>query len=111
MAIKYTVIPEKKIVVAMLENTQYDAINKIDKIMCDVKFCICSKNYLMPNRFVSVVLCDEHDEFDVEFGKRRAKKIVLDNYDKSMKKRLARFKKDVVAFSEKILDKKPIKEL
>lgn len=102
MAIKYIIIPEKKAVKALLENTRYDAVNKISKIMRDTKFCACSEKYLMPDRFVTTVTCDECDEFDVDFGMKRAKKIVLDNYEKSIKKRIARFKKDVATFNEKV---------
>lgn len=100
--IKYVVVPERKMVKAILENCEYDAYNKINKMLRDTPFCVCSDKYLMPNRFVAVVHCDERDEFDAEFGKRRAKKIVLDNYYKSLDKRVAKFRKDAKAMNGKI---------
>lgn len=102
--IKYIIIQEKRTVKAILENTQYDACNKISKMIGDAPFCAVSNKYLMPNRFVVEVPCDERDEFDVEFGMKRAKKILLDNYHKSLDKRVAYFKRDVKAMSEKILE-------
>ena len=95
--IKYIIIHEHKKVKAILENTEYDAYNKIAKIMKDTPFCAVSKKYLMPNQFVAEVQCDERDEFDVDFGMGRAKKILLDNYHKSMDKKMAAFKKDINA--------------
>ena len=102
MAIKYVIIPEKKTVKAFLENTEYDACNKIRKMLHDTPFCACSEKYLMPDKFVAVVTCDDNDEFDVSFGMKRARKIVLDNYGKSMNKRMAKFRKDVAYFNKKI---------
>lgn len=102
--IKYIIIHERRTVKAILENTQYDACNKIAKMMKDTPFCAISNKYLMPNRFVVEVPCDERDEFNVEFGMKRAKKILLDNYHKSMDKKIAYFKKDLKAMTEKIFE-------
>lgn len=102
--IKYIIIPERRMVKAILENTEYDAYNKIAKMLRDTPFCAVSKKYLMPNRFVAEVTCDERDEFDVDFGKQRAKKIVLDNYHKSLGKKISYFKKDARAMNCKIFE-------
>lgn len=102
--VKYIVIPERRTVKAILENTTYDACNKIAKMMRETPFCAVSKKYLMSNRFVAEVVCDERDEFDVEFGKERARKIVLDNYYKSLDKKIAYFKEDLLVFNGKIFE-------
>ena len=102
--INYIVIPERRMVKAILENTTYDACNRIDKMMRDTPFCACSDKYLMPNRFVVEVPCDERDEFDAEFGKRRAKKILLDNYHKSLYKRIAQFREDMLVLNGKVFE-------
>ena len=102
--ITYIVIHEHKKVKAILENCEYDACNKIEKMLRDTPFCALSNKYLMPNRFVAEVQCDDIDEFDVEFGMKRAKKILLDNYHKSLDKKIARFRKDVIAMNGKIFD-------
>lgn len=104
MAVKYVVVPEKRMVKAIIENCEYDAYNKINKMLRGTPFCACSDKYLMPNRFVAQVICDERDEFDPEFGKTRAKKIVLDNYYKSLDKKVVRFREDVQAFNGKIFE-------
>ena len=104
MAIKYVVIPEKRMVKAFLENTEFDACHKIDKMLQDTPFCVYSEKYLMPNRFVAQVVADERDEFNVEFGKARAKKIVLDNYYKSLDKKIAKFREDALIFNGKVFE-------
>ena len=104
MAIKYVVIPEKNTVKAILENTKFDACHKISKMMRDTNFCAMSEKYFMPNRFISKVVCDDRDVFDVEFGKNRAKKIVLDNYYKSLDKKISYFKEDLLILNGKIFE-------
>ena len=102
--IKYIVIPERRMVKAILENTTYDAYNKINKMLVDTPFCACSDKYLMPSRFVATVPCDERDEFNEEFGKQRAKKILLDNYYKSLDKKIAKFREDALVFNGKVFE-------
>jgi hypothetical protein len=102
--VKYIVVPERRMVKAMIENTEYDACNKIAKMLRDTPFCAVSEKYLMPNRFVAEVFCDERDEFSEEFGKARAKKIVLDNYYKSLDKKIARFREDALIFNGKVFE-------
>lgn len=99
MAIKYYPIPEKRQVVAVLSNTQYDAYNKIDKMMKETGFCFAPhgsreyNKYMMPDTFKVTLTCDERDVYDVEEGKKIAKKKLMRNYRKSLNKRIATFKK------------------
>ena len=102
--IKYIVVPERRMVKAILENCEYDACNKIEKMLRDTPFCAISKKYIMPNRFVATLICDERDEWNEEFGKSRAKKIVLDNYYKSLDKKLDHFRADVLMMNGKIFE-------
>ena len=102
--IKYVIVPERRMVKAILENCEYDACNKISKMLRDTPFCAVSEKYLMPNRFVAQVVCDERDVFDVGFGKKRARKIVLDNYYKSLDKKIARFREDTLVMNGKVFD-------
>ena len=102
--IKYVVIPERRMVKAILEGTEYDACNKISKMLRGTPFCAASNKYLMPSRFVATVVCDEKDEFSEEFGKNRAKKIVLDNYYKSLDKKIDHFREDVLVFNGIVFD-------
>ena len=102
--IKYIVVPERRMVKAILENTAYDACNKISKMLKDTPFCAFSDKYLMPNRFIAEVVADERDEWNEQFGKDRAKKIVLDNYYKSLDKKLDRFREDALVMNGKIFE-------
>ena len=102
--IKYIVVPERRMVKAILENTTYDACNKINKMMADTPFCVCSNKYLMPHQFVTEVFCDDRDEFNEEFGKARAKKIVLDNWRKSLNKRIDKFREDMLVLNGQVFE-------
>lgn len=99
MAIKFYPIPEKRQVVAVLSNTQYDAYNKIDKMMKETGFCFAPhgakkyKKYMMPDTFKVVLTCDERDVYDINEGEKLAKKKLMRNYHKSFNKRIALFKK------------------
>lgn len=104
MAIKYVVIPKKNTVKAILENTEYDAYNKINKMMRDTGFCVCSDKYRMPNRFVANVVCDPRDKFDVEVGKRIAKKRILDRYYKSLDRKVDAFRVAAMELNGKIFE-------
>ena len=95
MAIKYVVNHEKKSVTAILEGTKFDAINRINNRIHNTDWYLdpydVHEKFLMPDKFVSTVKCDERDEFDVGFGMERAKKVVLDNYYHSMNKRIKKW--------------------
>lgn len=104
MAIKYYAVPEKRQVIAVMNNTQYDSINKINKIMnkSGYHFSPMSEkeieSYLMPDDFKVVVTCDERDEYDFEVGKQIAKKRLLANYRRSLDKRMGKFYESVAHF-------------
>lgn len=105
MAIKYFVNEEKRQVIGLLENTQYDAYNKICKMMRDTEFCVApSKKYLMPSEFRAVVQCDPSDEFNVEEGKKRAKKRILDRYYPALHKRVGKFREAALVFNGKVFE-------
>ena len=102
MAIKYVILPEKKTVIAILSNTKNDAYNKAMKLCREyaanqlrVYICPNMERLTMPNEFKAVVVCSEDDEFDIEEGKRRAKKRCLENYYRSLDKRVDAFKHDM----------------
>ena len=58
MAIKYIQIPEKKMTVAVLENTRYSAVLKIAKALGSTKsLCFNPDKYVMPNTFKAIAKC------------------------------------------------------
>ena len=103
--IKYFVNKDKRQVIAILENTKWDACNKICKMIADTDFCVVPNHkYLMPNQFKVTVTCDPRDEFDVEVGKKIAKKRVLKNYYASLDKRVAKFHDAAIVFNGKVFE-------
>lgn len=93
--IKYFVNEEKRQVIGLLDDTRYDALNKIDKMLDGTPFSYWNKKCIMPNSFKVVVTCDPSDEFDVEIGKKIAKKRIMDHYYNSFDKRIDVFVTDV----------------
>ena len=111
MAIKYYVNEEKRQVIGLLDNTQWDAYNKICKLMRDTDFCLApSKKYMMPVEFRAVVQCDPEDEFSVEEGKKIAKKRILDRYYPSLHKRMDKFREATLIFNGKVFETSEIVE-
>jgi hypothetical protein len=103
--IKYFVNEEERKVVAVLENTRWDAYNKICKMTRDTDFCVvASEKYMMPSEFRVVVQCDERDEFDPEIGKKIAKKRILKNYYASLDKRVNKFFDAALVLNGKVFD-------
>ena len=81
MAIKYVHVPEQEKCIAVLENTRYDAIHKIAKIMGQTKsLCFDPSKYLMNNSYRAVVVCHPDDEYDPAQGMKIAKAKLLDRY-------------------------------
>lgn len=96
MAIKYIQIPEKKLTVAILENTRYSAVSKIANALGSTKsLCFNPDKYVMPNTFRAMAKCAEGDEWDAEVGRAVAKGKVMKKYYKSYDKKLLDFQEDL----------------
>jgi predicted deacetylase len=101
MAIKFYVVPEKKQVIAVMQNTRDDAYNKAIKVCRNLGFyhhAFIGPDYetmQMPNQFKVVVTCHPDDVFDIEEGKKKAKARVLKNYYASFDKRMDEFYADL----------------
>jgi hypothetical protein len=103
MAIKYFVNEEKRQVIGLLEGTEWDAINKINKMMLDTGFCFCAnEKFMMPSEFRAVVQCDPRDEFIVEEGMKIAKKRIMERYYAALDKRVNKFYDAALIFNGKI---------
>lgn len=103
--IKYFIDEEERKVVAVLENTKWDAYHKICKMIRDTDFCIAPHDkYMMHSSYRAVVTCDERDEFNVETGKKIAKERVLEHYYAALDKRVDRFKSALRAMDSFIFE-------
>ena len=109
--IKYFVNEEERKVVAVLENTRWDAYNKICKMTRDTDFCVVPKDkYMMHSAYRAVVTCDEKDEFNEEVGKKYAKERVLEHYYAALDKRVDEFRASVLVMNGKIFETPEIVE-
>lgn len=103
--IKYFINEEKRRVIGLLEGTQWDAYNKISKMIRDTDFCVApNAKYMMPSEFKAIVQCDPTDEFDVEEGKKIAKKRILDRYYASLDRKVEKFREAALIFNGMIFD-------
>jgi hypothetical protein len=103
--IKYFINSDKKQVIGLLENTRWDAYNKICKMVRDTDFCVAvSEKYMMPSEFRVVVQCDPNDEFDPEVGKQKAKERILNRYYPALDKRVSKFFDAALVFNGKVFE-------
>ena len=103
--IKYFVNEEKRQVIGVLENTRWDAYNKISKMIRDTDFCVApNEKYMMPTEFKAVVQCDPKDEFNVEVGMNIAKQRILDRYYPALDKRVSKFFDAALIFNGKVFE-------
>ena len=108
MAIKYYPVPEKRQVIAVLNNCKFDAYNKIDKVLSATNLVLVEPDstkrdrYLMPDTFKVTVTCDPRDTYDIEEGKKIAKKRLMDNYYKSLDKKLYAFQKEIFNLAKNV---------
>lgn len=101
--IKYFINEEKRQVIGLLEDTQWDAYNKISKMIRDTDFCVAAcEKYMMPSEFRAVVQCDPKDEFIPEVGMKYAKKRILDRYYAALDKRVNKFFDEALVLNGKV---------
>ena len=105
MAVKYVVIPEKKMTIGILSDTEFDAINRIEKLMGNNSLFLCNdQKYMMPHTFKATVVCHDGDEYSAAEGKRRAKQKVRKNYYRSLDKRLDKFREELLVLNGKFFE-------
>ena len=103
MAIKYFVDEKNKKTVAVLEGCQWDAVNHIQKMLRRGNmgdYLVSYAEYLMPDTLRAVVTCSELDQYDVEEGKRQAKKKLMQHYSQSVEKRVAQYRQYLLRMFE-----------
>lgn len=103
--IKYFVNEKKRQVIGLLDNTQWDAYNKICKMVRDTDFCVVpSEKYMLPSEFRVVVQCDEKDEFNPEVGQEIAKQRILNRYYAALDKRVNKFFDAALVLNGKVFE-------
>lgn len=107
MSVKYVVVEKKKMVIAMLENTTYDAINRINKELyhtgVDVDYY--SPKVMMAPKYSGTAKCHGDDSFSVEEGKRIAREKCIRNYNRAMDRRMEHFYNEMQKLSSKLTER------
>ena len=107
MAIKYYCMPEQKKIIGVLNDCQYDVINKIDKICMDTGFDFwADERFIMPRTFKAEAVARDGDEFNEEIGKEIVRKKIMKRYRASYNKRVDLFKCMIINLTRKVDRKK-----
>ena len=102
MAIKYYCMPDKGKIVGVLDGTERDVINKIDKICADTGFIVYPEDkFLMPRSFKAEATVKFPDVYDEAVGKEIVRAKIMKRYYKSHDKRINTFKKMLSDLSKK----------
>ena len=93
MAIKYYCMPEKGKIVGVLDGTERDVVNKIDKICADTNFIVWpEKKFLMPRSFKAEANVQYPDVYNEEVGKEIVRQKIMKRYYASHDKKIRLFK-------------------
>ena len=80
MAIKYYYNPKKQGTIAVLTDTRFDFLNKVNKMAANTGIVVCGDKYLMKNEYKGIVYCNEQDVFDEQVGREKAKEKCMNRY-------------------------------
>ena len=102
--VKYSVIEDRRKVVARLEGCENDAYNLLMKRL--PAGLILDKNAVkMQNVFKASVTCHPEDDFDEDIGKAIAKVRVIEKYNRAMFKILDSFADSIGTYLDDIVDR------
>lgn len=100
--IKYYVVPEDEKIIAVLQGCEWDALNKINKMLGNFDYYMGSRKYMMKHQYRAVVKCYADDAFDAEHGKKIAKKKLMDKYYKDFDAKIKMFNEDLEKMSKRV---------
>lgn len=89
---------------AVLNGTEMDAINKINKCFGNMDWMWCTKKYLMPDSFKVKVKLAVGDVHDMEKAKVYAKQKLLKKYYKEFDRRMDMFKCDLLEVNHRAFE-------
>ena len=92
--IKYIHVPDQRKTIAVLQNTAYDAILKINKILAGTSLVFDPDKYIMNKAYRAVVVCHPGDEYSKEEGENQAKEKLLDKYYGALDEKMNLFYED-----------------
>lgn len=102
MAIKYYKNPKTKQTFAVLQDTKFDAVDKIAKVLGDICWMMNCDKYMMRDMYKASVKCLPEDEYSEEKGMELAKDKLLKKYYKDYDKKLDMFKDDVEQLHKRV---------
>lgn len=107
MAIKYYCMPEEGRIIGVLNGTEHDVLNKIDKLCVDTGFDFWADDrFIMPHSFKAEAIVRDGDVYDEEVGKKIVREKIMKRYYASYDKRVDLFKCMIINLSRKVDRKK-----
>lgn len=104
-SLRYKVFKEGRVVKAYIDDTEHDAANIINTVLCktNTKFIdtyVCDRNSWINPSYSSHARCnsDAGDVFDEEVGKEIARSRVLDHYHRDIHRKLCAALEDLRGF-------------
>ena len=104
MAIKYYYQPSTEKTFAELRGCRFDAINKIEKMMGNFDWCLCSNKYLMDDTYRASVKRSTEDEHNEVEAQKYAKEKLMRKYYRDFDRIMDRFKCDVIELNSKLFE-------
>lgn len=104
-SITYVIDEKNRSVKAVIKNTKYDAINTISKLMEKANLnADIPSNLELKNSYTGVAICHENDTFDIETGKKIARKIAIIRYNQDKIRVMKKFYSDFSKIEESIVE-------
>lgn len=102
--IKYYYKPSTKQTFAVLNDCQFDAVNKISKFMHGFDWCMCTDKYMMDDTYRVSVRCAEDDVFDEEKGRKYAKAKLMKKYYRDFDRKIDMFRSDLIELNSRVFE-------
>ena len=104
MAIKYYYNPKKRGTIAVLSDTRYDFLNKVNKMLANTGIIVCGDKYLMKNEYKGIVYCNENDVYDEQVGRDKAKEKCMDRYYRDFDKLWGMMQEELIIANSKFFE-------
>ena len=104
MSIKYYYNPEKQGTIAVLTDTRYDFLNKVNKMAANTGIVVCGDKYLMKKEYRGIVYCNEQDVYNEQVGRDKAKEKCMNRYYRDFDKLWGMFQEDLITINSKIFE-------
>lgn len=102
--IKYYYNTNKQGTIAILSNTRYDFLNKVNKMLANTGIIVCGDKYLMKNEYKGIVYCNKKDVYDEQVGRDKAKEKCMNRYYRDFDKLWGMLQEELIIANSKFFE-------